>query len=93
MRRPAARGRSLKDGVTAKWGWIPGGDLATTRRHDDETMLIHWEEAPTTKTVPFRRNPLGAGGPPTFQTEAAPHFEPATRRLLRAALETSATGC
>ena len=34
----------------------------TTRRHDDETMLIHWEESATTKTAPFRRNPLGAGG-------------------------------
>ena len=43
----------------------------TTRRRDDETMRIHWEESATTKTVPFRRNPLGAGGAPTFQTEAA----------------------
>ncbi len=34
-------------------------------------MLIHCEESATTKTAPFRRNPLGAGGPPTFQTEAA----------------------
>ncbi len=31
---------------------------------------------------------------PRFQTSvAAPHFAPATRRPLRAALETSATGC
>ena len=45
--------------------------MATTRRHDDETMRIHWEESATTKPAPFRRNPLGAGGPPTFQTEAA----------------------
>ena len=36
--------------------------MTTTRRHDDETMLIHWEESATTKTAPFRRNPLGAGG-------------------------------
>ena len=43
----------------------------TTQRRDDETMLFHWEESATTKTAPFRRNPLGAGGPPTFQTEAA----------------------
>ena len=34
-------------------------------------MLFHWEESATTKTAPFRRNPSGAGGPPTFQTEAA----------------------
>ena len=34
-------------------------------------MRIHWEESATTKTAPFRRNPLGAGGPPTYQTEAA----------------------
>ena len=34
-------------------------------------MRIHWEESATTKTAPFRRNPLGAGGSPTFQTEAA----------------------
>jgi hypothetical protein len=34
-------------------------------------MLIHWEESATTKTAPFLRNPLGAGGLPTFQTEAA----------------------
>ena len=59
----AARGRSLEGRVTAKRGWILGGD--------DETMHIHWEESATTKTAPFRRNPLGAGGPPTFQTEAA----------------------
>ena len=58
-----ARGRSLEGRVTAKRGWILGGD--------DERMLIHWEESATTKTAPFRRNPLGAGGPPTFQTEAA----------------------
>ena len=25
-------------------------------------MRIHWEELATTKTAPFRRNPLGAGG-------------------------------
>ena len=25
-------------------------------------MLIHCEESATTKTAPFRRNPLGAGG-------------------------------
>ena len=34
-------------------------------------MRIHWEESATTKTAPFRRNPLGVGGPPTYQTEAA----------------------
>ena len=34
-------------------------------------MLFHCEESATTKTAPFRRNPLGAGGPPTYQTEAA----------------------
>ena len=34
-------------------------------------MLFHWEESATTKTAPFRRNPSGAGGPPTYQTEAA----------------------
>ena len=34
-------------------------------------MRIHWEESATTKTAPFRRNPSGAGGPPTYQTEAA----------------------
>ena len=95
----------------------------TTQRREDETMLFHWEESATTKTAPFRRNPLGAGGHrrfkrrrqaprrlcpallrpvtmkrrrlrPRFQTSvAAPHFAPATRRPLRAALETSATGC
>ncbi len=43
----------------------------TTQRRDDATMRIHWEESATTKTAPFRRNPSGAGGPPTFQTEAA----------------------
>ena len=37
----------------------------TVKRHrilerDDETMLIHWEESMTTKTVPFHRNPSGA---------------------------------
>ena len=37
-------------------------DDATSRRHDDETMHIHWEESATTKTAPFRLNPLGAGG-------------------------------
>ncbi len=36
--------------------------MATTRRHDDETMRIHWEESATTKTAPFRLNPLGAAG-------------------------------
>ncbi len=25
-------------------------------------MLTHWEESATTKTAPFHRNPLGAGG-------------------------------
>ena len=34
----------------------------TTQPRDDETMRIHWEESATTKTGPFRRNPLGAGG-------------------------------
>ncbi len=34
-------------------------------------MRIHWEESATTKTAPFRLNPSGAGGPPTYQTEAA----------------------
>ena len=34
-------------------------------------MLFHWEESATTKTAPFRRNPVGAGGSPTYQTEAA----------------------
>ena len=43
----------------------------TTQRLDDVAMLIHCEESATTKTAPFRRNPLGAGGPPTYQTEAA----------------------
>ena len=43
----------------------------TTQRRDDETMLFYWEESATTKTARFRRNPLGAGGPPTYQTEAA----------------------
>ena len=43
----------------------------TTQRREDETMRIHWEESATTKTAPFRRNPSGAGGPPTYQTEAA----------------------
>ena len=38
---------------------------------EDATMLFHWEESATTKTAPFRRNPPGAGGPPTYQTEAA----------------------
>ena len=50
----ATRGRSLEGRVTAKRGWILGDD--------DETMLIHWEESATTKTAPFRRNPLGSGG-------------------------------
>ena len=59
----AARGRSPEGGVKAKRGRILGGD--------DATMLFHWEESATTKTAPFRRNPLGAGGPPTYQTEAA----------------------
>ncbi len=36
--------------------------MTTTRRYDDETMRIHWGESATTKTAPFRRNPLGAGG-------------------------------
>ena len=39
------------------------------RSREDETMRIHWEESATTKTAPFRRNPAGAGGPPTYQTE------------------------
>ena len=59
----AARGRSLAGRVTAKRGRFLGGD--------DVAMLIHCEESVTTKTAPFRRNPMGAGGPPTFQTEAA----------------------
>ena len=46
-------------------------DEAPTRSREEETMLFHWEESATTKTAPFRRNPLGAGGPPTYQTEAA----------------------
>ncbi len=50
----AARGRSLAGRVTAKRGRILGGD--------DVAMLIHCEESTTTKTAPFRRNPLGAGG-------------------------------
>jgi hypothetical protein len=50
----AARGRSLEGRVTAKRSRILGGDY--------ETMLIHWEESATTKTAPFRRNPLGSGG-------------------------------
>ncbi len=36
--------------------------MATDRRPDDVTMRIHWEESASTKTAPFRRNPLGAGG-------------------------------
>ncbi len=32
-------------------------------------MLIHCEESATTKTAPFRRNPLGAGG---FGPQALP---------------------
>ena len=83
----AARGRSPEGRVTAKRGRILGGDEAPTRSRDEaptrsreeaparsreeETMRIHCEEAATTKTAPFRRNPLGAGEPPTFQTEAA----------------------
>ena len=59
----AARGRSPEGRVTAKRGRMLGDD--------DETMRIHWEESATTKTAPFRRNPSGAGGPPTYQTEAA----------------------
>ncbi len=66
----AARGRSLEGRVTAKRGWILGGDVATDRRpddaparsRDDAAMLIHCEESATTKTAPFRRNPSGAGG-------------------------------
>ena len=47
-------------------------EVAKRRRsREDATMLIHWKESATTKTAPFRRNPLGAGGSPTFQTEAA----------------------
>ena len=59
----AARGRSPEGRVTAKRGRILGDD--------NQTMLIHWEESATTKTAPFRRNPSGAGGAPTYQTEAA----------------------
>ena len=59
----AARGRSPEGRVTAKRGRILGDD--------DDTMRIHWEESATTKMAPFRRNPSGAGGPPTYQTEAA----------------------
>ena len=44
---------------------------APTRSREGETMRIHGEESATTKTAPFRRNPSGAGGPPTYQTEAA----------------------
>ena len=36
--------------------------MASTRRHDDAAMLIHWKKSATTKTAPFRRNPSGAGG-------------------------------
>ena len=94
LRALAACGRSLKGRVTAKRGRILGGD--------DAAMLIHWKESATTKTAPFRRNPSGAGGfgPQALslvgrdeKTSPAPHFAPATRRPLRAALETSATGC
>ena len=49
-----ARGRSPEGRVTAKRGRILGDD--------DETMLFHWEESATTKTAPFRRNPVGVGG-------------------------------
>jgi hypothetical protein len=52
--RLAVRGRGLEGRVTAKRGWILGDD--------DETMHTHWELSATTKTAPFRRNPLGAGG-------------------------------
>ena len=34
----------------------------TTQCRDDVAMLIHCEESATTKTAPFRRNPLGVGG-------------------------------
>ena len=44
---------------------------APARSREEETMLFHCEESATTKTAPFRRNRLGAGGPPTYQTEAA----------------------
>ena len=40
--------------VVANRGWISGDD--------DATMLIHWKESATTKTAPFCRNRLGAGG-------------------------------
>jgi hypothetical protein len=65
-------------------------------------MHIHWEESATTKTAPFRRNPLGAGGAgrrlcrssvTMKRHRSAPHFAPATRSLLRVTLETFATGC
>ena len=48
-----------------------GGDEAPARSREDETMRFHCEESATTKTAPFRRNPSGAGGPPTYQAEAA----------------------
>ena len=67
----AARGRSPEGRVTAKRGRILGDDEAPARSREEETMRIHWEESATTKTAPFRRNPLGAAGPPTYQTEAA----------------------
>ena len=75
----AARGRSPEGRVTAKRGRILGGaeaptrsrEEAPTRSREEETMRIHWEGSATTKTAPFRRNPSGAGGPPTYQTEAA----------------------
>jgi hypothetical protein len=65
-------------------------------------MLLHCEESTTTKTAPFRRNPLGAPG---FGPRALslvghdeiaslhPHFAPVTRRPVRAAHEGSTTGC
>ncbi len=37
-------------------------DDAPARSRDDAAMLVHCEESATTKTAPFRRNPLGAGG-------------------------------
>ncbi len=49
--------------LTAKRGRILGGD--------DAAMLIHCERSATTKMAPFRRNPLGAGGSPRCETEAA----------------------
>ncbi len=67
----AAPGRSLEGRVTTKRDRVLGGDEAPARSREDETMRIHWEESATTKTAQFRRNPLGAGGPPTYQTEAA----------------------